>query len=300
MEGVMLKKVGVVILSLFLANGCTSKKTENSYDMSESLFENGCLNLGAFYSNLGNLPEDGMIRAFTYDFSAADKEEDGSTPPSSRLRVLNRAAYFYSESRLSELRSSWAGATQDGCSAGALIDVYGNPTPFTVEEYQDRWIKVKLSDESTHRFDLVGERSMRITSEDFRGSQCIYHSPLRTTTEVVLRWGPSGELPQDEIVSSRYMRSLVQSVAEAPAALRTSVSDVTTDSLSLSASLLREMNTMEVSAHDQNDCPKKNKPPEVDPLPTPTPAPTPEPTPEPVDIPEETPEEPAPAPTPEV
>lgn len=292
--------VSVIALSAVAINGCSGNKNNASYDMStQSIFADGCLNLGNLYASLHSMPGDGIVRAYTYDFTTSDKDENGNSPSSSRLRVLNRAAYIFTEGRASELQSTWTSASQQGCSAGQLFDVYGNATPFTVEEYKDTWIKVKLPDESTQKFDLTSERTMRIYADEFRGSQCISHGPLRTQTETVLRWGPSAELPEGEIVSSRYMRELVQSVPEAPAALRASVSDVTTDSLSLATSLLREMNEMSVNPSDQRDCPVSNKPPTMPELPTPTPTATPEPSPTPEATPEAT-ATPQPAPTPEI
>ncbi len=145
---------------------------------------------------------------------------------------------------------------------------------------------MKLPDESTQRFELTSERSMRIYADEFRGSQCISHAPLRSQTEIVLRWGPPSALPEGEELSSRYARELSLAVREAPAALRASVSDVTTDSLSLSTSLLREMNDMQVSPSDLRECPSSSTPPNMPDLPTPTPSPTPEAAPPPVATPD--------------
>lgn len=290
--------ISVVAISAVAIGGCSKKENEASYDMkTQSIFADGCLNLGNLYASLHSMPGDGIVRSFTYDFTTANKDENGNSPSSSRLRVLTRAAYTFSEGRPSELETTWTSANQQGCSAGQLFDVYGNGTPYTVEEYKDTWIKVKLPDDSTQRFDLTSERSLRIYADEFRGSQCISHAPIRTQTETVLRWGPTAELPDGEIVSSRFMRELSQAVADAPAELRASVSEVTTDSLSLSTSLLREMNGMYVNPRDQRDCPVSNKPPTMPELPTPTPSPTPEATP----VPEPTPEvAPTPEATPEI
>lgn len=297
---IVLRGLGALVISAVTINGCSKKNDEGSYDMkTASLFADGCLNLGNLYANLHAMPSDGIVRTFTYDFNASSKDEDGNTPSSARVRVATRSAYIFAEGRPSDLQHTWTSASQQGCSTGQLFDTYGNATPFTVEEYKDKWIKVKLSDESTHRFDLTSERSMRIIADEFRGSQCISHASLRVQTETVLRWGPSSSLPEDEILSSRYMRELSQSVADAPAALRASVSDVTTDSISLAASVLREMNEMTVSPADLRDCPVSTKPPTMPELPTPTPSPTPEATP----IPEATPESspvPEASPTPEI
>ncbi len=294
---VVFRCLGVFVLSAITITGC-SKKNEGSYDMTtESIFADGCLNLGNLYASLHSMPSDGLIRSFTYDFSPSSKDENGNSPSSARIRILTRGSYLFSEGRASELQNTWTSANQQGCSSGQLFDTYGNATPFTVEEYKDTWIKVKLPDDSTQRFDLTSERSMRIIANEFRGSQCISQAPISVTTETALRWGPAAELPEGEVVSSRYMRELSQSVSEAPAALRASVSDVTTDSMSLATSLLREMNEMTVNPSDWRECPITSKPPEVPDLPTPTPSPTPEATP----VPEATPEAtPVASPTPEI
>lgn len=298
----VVRGLSVLAISALTVSGCSGKKDDGSYDMrTASIFADGCLNVGNLYASLHAMPGDGIVRSFTYDFSASAKDQDGNSPSSARLRILTRGAYVFSEGRPSELQNTWTSANQQGCSTGQLFDMYGNATPFTVEEYKDTWIKVKLPDDSTQRFDLTSERSLRIVANEFRGSQCISHAPIRIETETVLRWGPAAELPEGEIVSSRYMRELTQSVSEAPAALQASVSEVTTDSMSLAASLLREMNEMTVKAQDLRECPVSTKPPSMPELPTPTPSPTPEATPipeaTPVAVPEAT---PAPEPTPEI
>ncbi len=291
----------VFVVSGLSINGCSSKKEEGSYDIKTvSVFADGCLNLENLYANLHSMPGDGIVRSFTYNFSASNKDENGNTPSSSRMRVLTRGAYIFNEGRPSELQNTWTSASQQSCSDGQLFDTYGNSTPFTVEEYKDSWIKVKLPDESIQKFELISDRAMRIVADEFRGSQCISHAPLKVQTETFLRWGPASSLPEGEALSSRYMRELTESVAEAPAALRASVSDITTDSISLATSLLREMNEMTVDPRDLRDCPVSNKPPSMPELPTPTPTATPSPTPNEVPIPEATPAVPIPSPTPEI
>lgn len=296
-----LKHLCVLASVVAVIGACTNKKDEGTFDMSmDQLSAGGCLNLGNLYSGLHKMPSDAVVRSFTYDFTTANKDEDGSTPSSARIRILNRAAYFFSEGKLSEQRNTWVGAKQKACREGLLVDVYGNSTPFTIEEgnFDKEWVKVTLPDGSTSKFELNGPRSLVITAEEFRGSQCIYDAQLKTTSQTILRWGPASEMPSEEVVSGRYMRALSESVPNAPAALSNAAS-MGTDSISLATGLMREMNLMEVSVADQRSCPAGSKAPNAPPLPTATPeaSPTPDPaaTPAPEPTPEATPE---PAPTP--
>ncbi len=77
--------LGILAVTAVAINGCGSKKDGGSYDMkTESIFADGCLNLGNLYASLHSMPQDGIVRSFTYDFVPSNKDENGNSPSSAR------------------------------------------------------------------------------------------------------------------------------------------------------------------------------------------------------------------------